>query len=120
MAILGRCDQLGMQPYLQKLELVSVGIGKNECMDMAGLLCSSTTNVHTLDLSDNGIDDEVVDALMGVFTDGRLTFLNLSANRVTAKTKGCQRLAVLLQSPNFERLNLYGNNIGDEGALVFC
>ena len=110
-------EALSVHTQLEKLILWRMNIGTNECTALANLL-RGTSELQTLDLSCNAIDDGGVDALVGVLTNSRLQHMYLSSNRITAGA--CQSLAVLLtnMSSNLEELSLYRNNIGNEGALI--
>ena len=113
-------QSLSMHPQLEKLGLISMNAGRKECTKaLTNLLRSTTTRLEELNLCNNDIGDEGLDALVGGLTNSRLNVLNLSSNHnITAR--GCQSLASFLDNPNssLEMLVLCNNNIGDEGAHI--
>lgn len=113
---------LSMHPQLQELQLNGTNIGRIESIALATLLPWTTTELHTLDLSNNDIDDEAVEALMSALANGnKLRKLNLSCNPFIT-TRGWRAVSTLLTSPNskLQSLKLNNNDIDDEGveALV--
>ena len=116
-------EALSAHPQLEKLELHGMNVGRTVCMTaLANLLRHTTTNLQKLNLWENEIDDDGVDALVGaIITNSRLSVLDLSSNP-NITSRGCQSLAALLELPNFnlEQLYLIANNIGDKGALIFA
>ena len=90
-------------------------------MHLFGNLCTITTGLQTLNLSNNNIDDEGVDVLVGGLTNSNLRNLDLASNH-NITSRGRQSVAALLRQPNsnLEVLNVYANNMGDEGALIFA
>ena len=113
-------EALAERPQLEELYLERMNAGRNDCTALVNLLRSTATELHTLDLRNNDIDDEGVIALVGALTNRNLCVLDLSSNRITAR--GWQNLASLLQNPNCNlvKLDLGSNNVGDEGALIFA
>ena len=114
-------EALSAHPQPEQLKLWSMNIGSNECTALANVLNSTMAALQELNLYNNNIDDEGVDALVGAVANSRLQSLNLSSNRnVTAR--GCQSLAALLENPNSNLDTLYveNNNIGDEGVRIFA
>ena len=63
--------------------------------------------LQELNLCNNDIDDEGVDVLVRALTNSRLSVLDLSYNRITAR--GWQSLAALLENPNSNLEKLYLN-----------
>ena len=114
-------DAMSTHPQLEKIELPKMNIGRHECTALADLLRVTFSELRTLSLYNNGIDDEGVDALAGALVKCNLSVLDLSYNfDITARS--CQSLASLLENPNsnLEELRLYRNNIGNEGARNFA
>ena len=114
-------EALNAHPQLEELRLICSGIGTNECMALANVLRHTITELRTLNLYNNAIDDEGMDILVGgLLTNANLNALTLSYNNITGR--GCQSLVSLLEQPNSSLENLYLNNniIGDEGALIFA
>ena len=76
-------EALAVHPQLEEIELFGINIGRNECQVLAALL-RGTGELHTLNLSDNEIDDEGVDILGDGLANSNLNALKLSYNSVTA------------------------------------
>jgi hypothetical protein len=115
----GIMEALSTHTQLQDLYLERMNIGANECTAVVNLLRSTTTELRTLNLYINNIDDVGVDALVdALLANSNLGFLDLSRNQITVR--GCQRLAALLENPNsnLESLDIATNNIGNEGAQM--
>jgi len=114
---------LSVHPQLETLALGEMNVGRNECMmALTNLLRNTTTNLQELNLYDNSIDDEGVETLVGALANNsRLRVLNVSHDQ-NITVRGCQSIASLLDNPNskLEKLMLLGNNVGDEGALIFA
>lgn len=113
---------LSMHPQLETLELHASGMGRNGCVALATLLRWTTTELHTLYLGDNDIDDEGVEALTLALANSRhLRTLNLSGNS-SITIRGLQALSALLEAPSFnlQELLLAYNGIGDEGVVAFA
>ena len=115
---------LSIHPQLTKLCLVNNGptIGRNECTALSTLLRHTTTQLETLNLNCNYIDDEKLEVLVNTLTNvNTLKELDLGCNRPTLN--GWKRVVSLLELPESTLKKLfvsYNNNIGDEGALVFA
>ena len=115
---------LSMHSQLKVLKLQSIDIGRKECTALSTLLRCTTTQLQTLDLRDNNIDDEGIEALVSSLSDGnQLRELNLSRNELVT-IKGWERVSNLLEIPcsNLEMLDVSknDNNIGNEGARIFA
>ena len=79
--------------------------------------------MQTLDLSDNGIDDEGIDTLVPTLRNCyQLQTLRIIRNE-SISSRGWQQLASILESPNSNltclRLVVNGNNLDDEKAAAF-
>ena len=75
-------EALTEHPQLEKLELCSMNIGRNECTALANLLNHSFTELHTLSLHNNRISDEGVCDLVEALANSRsLSALHLSPER---------------------------------------
>jgi hypothetical protein len=118
--LIGIIDALSAHPQLEKLEMARMNVGTSVCGALATLI-HATTDIRTLNLTGSNIDDEGVKALVGALADSRLSVLSLS-DTPNISTRGWRSLTALLENPasNLERLELRGNNIGDEGALIFA
>jgi len=112
---------LSMHPKLQEFHLNGNRIRTNGCMVLATLLQHSCTELQTLDLDDNGINNEAIDALVPALKNCSLNLLRLSGN-TSVTSRGWQRLATILEAPNsnLRDLSLIGNNIDDEALVAFA
>ena len=111
---------LSMHSKLQKLKLVNMGIGINVCMALSTLLRCTTTQLKRLNLCDNNINDEGMEALVNGLTNvNTLQELNLSTNR-SITIKGWKEVATLLERSKLKALHIEDSDIGDEEARVFA
>eukprot|EP00985_Skeletonema_marinoi_P018524 scaffold10369_cov211-Skeletonema_marinoi.AAC.5 len=78
------------------------------------------SNLTILDLDDNRIDDQGLQALAAAITNTKLEELYLSGNLITAV--GLRSLSTYFQSESccLNALYLYRVNFGDEGAVAFA
>ena len=91
---------MSIHPHLEELELSGTHINTKGCKALATLLRNSVTELRDLDLGDNEIDDEGVDALIPTLKSrSHLETLILSRNG-SITSKGWQHLASLLEAPN--------------------
>ena len=107
---------LSMHPLLENIELYGNHLHKNGCMAMTTLLRCSATQLQTLDLTNNEINDEGIDYLVpGLKTCSYLTILRLFNNPAITR-KGWQKLATILEAPNSNimELNIARNNIDEQ------
>ena len=113
---------LSIHPQLQELDLSDNGIsmGRNECTALSTLL-RTTTQLETLNLNSNNIDDEGMGLLLPALRGHSLQKLSLGSNR-SITLNGWKAIASLLEMPkcNLKELYIHNNNLGDEGALVFA
>ena len=113
---------LSAQPQLEKLDLLGMNVGRNECTALASLLWNTTKHLHTLNLGRNNIDDEGVETLVHALSGcNQLQELSFSCNRsITAR--GWETVSTLLERPdsNLKELFLCSNSLGNEGALMFA
>lgn len=117
---------MSMHPQLETIELVGMSIGtRNEYKALGTLLKWNTTNLKSLDLSINDIDDEGVESITKALSGSngsKLEHLNLSCNELIT-VRGWKTLSKLLQMPECNLRGLYINNhenIGNEGARIFA
>ena len=136
---------LNVHPQLEELELTWMGIGRKECLILATLLRCPTqlkildrgnrckalstqlhctaTQLRSLDLTGNNIDDESIKVLVHGISNGinNLQELNLSTN-LSITIKGWKEVATLLETPGskLKALNVQDNGIRDEEALLFA
>ncbi|KAL9180834.1 hypothetical protein ACHAXT_011287 [Thalassiosira profunda] len=111
-------EALSTQTQLEYLALSVMNVGNAECRALAELPVIS--NLRTLNLSVNNIDDAGVEALVGAVANGnKLCSFDLSHNR-SITTRGLQSLAVFLESSqcNLLRLSLLSSGVDDEGANI--
>ena len=116
---------ISMHPQLEHLDLSSNGtdIGRNECTALATLLRCTTSELRTLNLGLNNIDDEGVEVLVDALANvsNKLQQLVLRQNS-SITTRGWKALSTLLEMPrsNLTSLDISRNNIGAKEALVFA
>ena len=116
---------LSVHPQLKKLELLRMNIGRNECTALATLLRNTTKHLQQINLRDNNIGDDRIEALinaLGASGGGsELKVLNLGSNP-SITTKGWKIVSTLLEIPgsNLVKLDISDNNLGDGGALIFA
>ena len=112
---------LSMHPQLEKLDLGSVNVGRNECTALATLLHNTTKHLQTPNLRGNNIDDEGVEILVHAIDDSQLQVLDLSHNP-TITSRGWKTLSTLLELPNsnLKNLDLSHNDLDDEGAFIYA
>eukprot|EP00579_Thalassiosira_antarctica_P031078 CAMPEP_0202033884 /NCGR_PEP_ID=MMETSP0905-20130828/66276_1 /ASSEMBLY_ACC=CAM_ASM_000554 /TAXON_ID=420261 /ORGANISM="Thalassiosira antarctica, Strain CCMP982" /LENGTH=476 /DNA_ID=CAMNT_0048597797 /DNA_START=166 /DNA_END=1596 /DNA_ORIENTATION=- len=111
---------LSMHPQLEKLGFSAI-FGRNESMALATLLRWTTIELQSLDLNNNEIDDEGLEALVGALANGnKLRKLILCNNFIRAR--GWRAISTLLASPNcnLEQVFFTDNRINDEGAVIFA
>ena len=114
---------LSIHPHVEELELTGVHINTKGCMALATLLRCSAAELRDLDLGDNEIDDESIDALIPALKSSiRLETLSLSRNG-SITSRGWQQVATVLESPNSNlttlRLVVYGwDYLDDEVATA--
>jgi len=121
-ALVDIVTSLSMHPNLKGLELNGNQISTNGCMTLATLLRNSVTNLETLDLESNEINDEGLDVLVPALKSCyQLRTLWLSRNE-SITSKGWQYLASILEAPNsnLKDLALTGNNVDDKALTSFA
>ena len=73
---------LSMHPQLTTLNIIGNNIGRNECTALSTLLRCTTTELKTLNLCNNLIDDEGVECIVNALANvNTLQELVLSSNR---------------------------------------
>lgn len=109
---------LSMHPQLKDLDLSGTSIGRNECAALSTLLRSTTTQLQTLDLADNNIDDDGLESLVnGLVHLNQLRQLTLTRNQLITSS-GWKIFSTLLEMPssNLEvQVYLANNRIDNEG-----
>jgi hypothetical protein len=109
---------LSMHPNLQELSLFGSCLNIKGCMALSTLL--SCTMLKSLDLSNNKIDDEGIDALVPAFKTSRFISDLVINNNQSITTKGWQHLASILEAPsNLGKLYCALNNVDDEAVTAF-
>jgi len=113
---------LSLQPYLQHLHLTGNRLHKNACVALATFLHCSAKGLQYLNISNNEINDEGIEALVAAFTNcNRLEQLYLS-NNPSITARGWQRVATILEAPNsnLHVLFITRNNVDDEVAAALA
>jgi len=111
---------LSMHPRLKHIDLSWNRLNKNGCIALATLLQNSATELWHLDLGNNELDDEGIDALVPVLSKcTKLDELYIDDNP-SITPRGWQHLANILKAPasNLETLSINRNNIDDQ-VLTF-
>ena len=117
----GIATALGIQPQLEEMDFENNNIGLMGCIALGDTMRGwGASNLKTLDLSSNEIDDQGLQALVAGMTNTKLEELYLSDNLITAV--GLRSLSTYLQSESccLNTLNFFGFNLGDEGAVVLA
>ena len=120
MAFEGMVDiitSLSMHPRLEQIDLSGNRLNKNGCMTLSIFLRCSATDLWDLDLGDNEINDEGIDALVPTLKNcNHLESLMFTGNDFVT-SRGWQHLASILEAPN-SSLTRFGmshnNNLDDE------
>lgn len=110
---------LSVHPQLKKLELYGNGTGRNGCAALATLLWWTTTELHTLDVDYNGIDEEEVQhSTLALAENRKLQKLSLRDDS-SITVRGLQAVSTMLEAPNsnLPEFFLANNSIGYEGAV---
>ena len=121
-SLVGVIVALSTHRQWKRLEFTGVNIGRNECTALSTLLRYNTTTIQKLGLPHDYINDEEIEVLVNDFFHmNQLQELNLGCNTLIT-IKGWRAVATLLELPHtkLETLNIYNNNIGNDGALVFA
>jgi len=117
----GIATALRTHPQLESLYLEGNNIGLMGCIALADMLRGwGTSNLKTLDLDGNGIDDQGLQALAAGMTNTKLEALYLSDNLITGV--GLRSFSTYFQSESccLNTLFLYRVNFGDEGAVALA
>ena len=112
---------LSMHPQLKRIDLDGMNIGGVSSTALSTLLRCSTTNLQSLDLTNCGIDDEGLETLSQSIRGSKLQELKLMENQ-SITIRGWKAVSTLLATPdsNLKELASHGNDIGNEGVLVFA
>eukprot|EP00986_Skeletonema_menzelii_P013086 scaffold7435_cov74-Skeletonema_menzelii.AAC.2 len=113
---------LRIHPQLEQLRLRSKKIGLIGCIALGDTMrgWGASSNLKSLNLYDNAIDDRGLQALVAGMTNSPLEELNLDSNLITGV--GLRSMNPYFQSGNcrLRNLRLYFINFGDEGALALA
>eukprot|EP00761_Pharyngomonas_kirbyi_P010448 gb/GECH01010468.1/.p1 GENE.gb/GECH01010468.1/~~gb/GECH01010468.1/.p1 ORF type:complete len:345 (+),score=75.43 gb/GECH01010468.1/:1-1035(+) len=114
---------LGINETLEVLEIERPLIRQQTTETMLHLIKALETNqsLFHLNLGKHDLQDETLDLLLqGLLENRRITYLNLSGNKLT--NLGAKKLANFLKNKNckLEYLNLRSNRIEDKGAIVIA
>ena len=76
-------EAFGINPQLERFQISGMDIGRNKCTALATLLRCSTSELHTLHLSSNNIDDAGLELLVDALANGsnKLQYLILGYNQ---------------------------------------
>jgi Ran GTPase-activating protein (RanGAP) involved in mRNA processing and transport len=113
---------LSIQPQLEELYFEGNNIGSMGCIALGATLWGwQTSNLRILDLDNNAIDDQGLEALIAGITNTTLKELMLSHN-TTITGAGLRSLRNYFQSEGctLRFLQLYGINFGDDGAVALA
>nr|XP_049616949.1 NACHT, LRR and PYD domains-containing protein 12 isoform X34 [Syngnathus scovelli] len=103
------------QCTLQVLNLMTGDLRKKSCEALASVLSSSRT-LRELDLSDNDLGDDGLEALAAGLAKPQCTLQVLKLNSCKLSKKSCEALAsVLSSSRTLRELDLSWNDLGDDG-----
>ena len=112
---------LRIYPQLESLHLEHNNIGLTGCIALGDTMRGwGTSNLTTLDLDGNEIEDQGLQALAAGMNNSALEYLFLSGNNFTAV--GLRSLSTYFQSESccLYALNLCRVNFGDEGATALA
>ena len=111
---------LSIHPNLKTLHMEDTNsLNTNGCKALSTLLKCSVPKLRTLDLSNNELDDERIDALVpGLKSCISLQKLTLVLNP-SITTRGLQNLAPILEAPNSSLISLYtlGSSSADDQVV---
>ena len=113
---------LSMHSQLQEIDFEGNSLRKNGCIAMATLLEHSITQLQTLDLGSNELDDESIEVLVPALKNcNSLNTLRLFTNHLITK-RGWKQLSSVLESPNsnISEFNIEDNDIDDEALTSFA
>ena len=117
---------LTMHPNLRHLNLDGNRLCKKGCVALSKLLRSSAIQLQSLDLAENKIDDDGLEVLIPALK-GSTELLSLRlANNHSITSSGWQRLATILEAPNFNlaKLDLASNinncKFDDEAVALYA
>jgi len=91
--------------------------------NLSTLLEKPHSNLEVLQLSESSLDDEKVQVLIKGIANGNTTLQEIClSNNDSITIEGWRVVATLLEMPrsNLKSLNLYNNNIGDDGVRIFA
>eukprot|EP00984_Skeletonema_dohrnii_P031461 scaffold23977_cov123-Skeletonema_dohrnii-CCMP3373.AAC.1 len=117
----GIATALRIQPQLESLHLEGNNIGLMGCIALGNSIRGwETSNLKTLDLDGNDIDDQVLEVLATAMANTALKTLFLSDNLITGA--GLMSMSDYFQSGSCCLKSLYLDrvNFGDEGAVVLA
>jgi len=105
---------LSMHPNMKGLCLNGNQLQKNGCKALSNLLKYSCTEFEHLNLDNNEMDDEGIDALVPALKKSSNLRKLMMNDNPSITTKGWRHLASILEAPNSKLNELYimGNNIG--------
>ncbi|XP_061125360.1 NACHT, LRR and PYD domains-containing protein 3-like [Syngnathus typhle] len=99
----------------RKSELSCCELSKKSCEALASVL-SSPCSLRELDLSENALGDDGLEALAAGLAKPQCALQVLKLFNCKLSKKSCEALASVLSSPGrLRELDLSGNNLGDDG-----
>ena len=112
---------MSVHPQLTQLAFGGMIFGRNECTALAGLIQWTTKDLKLLEIYESDIDDEGIETLTQALAHIHDFRKLIITNNGTITMRGWKTVATLLERPNckIKELELYRNNLGDEGARIF-
>uniref|UniRef100_A0A8C3WE89 Uncharacterized protein n=1 Tax=Catagonus wagneri TaxID=51154 RepID=A0A8C3WE89_9CETA len=102
---------------LQELELSGCFFTSDVCQNIA-LVLTNNSNLRSLELGSNDIGDKGVETLCNALKHPNCKLENIGLEECMLTSGCCGPLAsVLIRSKTLKKLNLLGNDLGDEGIL---
>ncbi|XP_049442367.1 NLR family CARD domain-containing protein 3-like isoform X2 [Epinephelus fuscoguttatus] len=95
-------------------------LSKRGCEALSSILCSQSSSLRELDLSDNNLQDSGVKLLCGGLKSPHCTLKTLRLSSCNLSERSCEALSPVLnsQSPNLRELDLSNNNLQDSGMKL--
>ncbi|XP_004439263.2 PREDICTED: NACHT, LRR and PYD domains-containing protein 11 [Ceratotherium simum simum] len=102
---------------LQELELSGCFFTSDVCRDIASAI-TNNPNLRSLELGSNNIGDAGMELLCNALKHPNCNLENIGLEECMLTSACCESLAsVLISSKTLKKLNLFGNELGDEGIV---